>query len=312
MFDIRDEMVREPRACSHVNDPRPPNVLFGVHPSAAFDLANERAGEAVDKIGRRLRCDAPVVLVGIVSFPVLTAEVLGDPEAHDRYARWRAANIAWLQALWGDLLTSVVEHMDELRPHLHYVVVPELDPNRRLRIESVHAGYRASTECREAGGKPREQKKAYQAAMKAFQDDYHVQVGVRFGLTRVGPRRLRCTRAEWRERQHEAERLAEAYARLEDHYSNIKAKAREYVAEKAAVTDAAAQSKINDVMMQSRHDINELKQEANRRMATLMDKKATLMDQIGEKDAVIAAQEEQIRQMRELLAEHGIDVGWST
>ncbi len=71
MFDIRDEMVRAPHACSHVADPQPPNVLFGMHPSAAIALAADRAGEgALDKIGRRLRCDTPVVLVGIASWPV--------------------------------------------------------------------------------------------------------------------------------------------------------------------------------------------------------------------------------------------------
>jgi hypothetical protein len=131
-------------------------------------------------------------------------------------------------------------------------------------------------------------------------------------LTRKGPRRQRLTRAEWRERKREAKMLAEAYARLENHYSVVKAKAREYVAEKVAVTEAAAQSKINNAMMQSHHDINALKQEANRRMAILRDKKAALMDQLEEKDAVITAQEEQIAQMRELLAQHGIDVGWTT
>jgi hypothetical protein len=259
-----------------------------------------------------LRCDAPVVLVGIASWPVLTADVLGDPEAHERYLRWRAANIGWLRAQWGDLLISVVEHLDELRPHLHYVVVPELDPNRRLRIQSVHAGYRASTECGEVGGKPREQKKAYQAAMQRFQDDYHHQVGVRFGLTRIGPRQQRLTRAEWQKRKREAEVLADAYARLEDQYSSIKIKAHEYVARKAALIDAAAQSKINDVMMQSRHDITALKQEANRRMAILRDTKAALTVQLEERDAVIIDQAEQIAQMRELLAQHGIGTNRKT
>lgn len=312
MWDIRDEMVRAPHACSHVADPQPPNVVFGMHPNAAFALAADRAGQAVDKIGRRLPPQALVVLAGVATWPVTTAVVSRDSEAQDLYLKWRTATIAWLQSVWGDRLTSVVEHLDEERPHLHYVVVPEVDPNRHLRIESVHAGFRGSTECERAGGTPREQKRAYQREMERFQDDYYYQVGVRFGLTRKGPRRQRLTRAEWRERKREAKMLAEAYSRLEDHYSSIKAKAREYVAEKVAVTDAAAQSKIDEAMMQSRNDITALKLEANRRMALLRDKKTALMNQIEEKDAVITAQEEQIAQMRELLAQHGIDVGWTT
>ena len=111
-----------------------------------------------------------------------------------------------------------------------------------------------------------------------------------------------------RERKRDAEGLAAAYARLENHYSSIEAKARDHVAEKAAATDAAAQSKINDAMMQSRHDITSLKQEANRRMAILQIKNAALMDQLGAKDAVIAAQAEQLTRMQELVARHGIAV----
>ena len=312
MWDIRDEMVRSPHACSHVTDPKPPNVVFGMHPNAAFAMAADRAGQAVDKIGRRLRPEALVVLVGVATWPVTTAEVGCDPQALNLYLKWRAATIRWLQAMWGDLLTSVVEHLDEERPHLHYIVVPEIDSNRHLRIESVHAGFRAATECEQAGGTPPEQKQAYQREMMRFQDAYYYEVGARFGLTRKGPRRQRLTRAEWLERKREAEVLAKAYARLENDYSTIKAKAREYVAEKAAVTDAAAQSRINDVMMQSRHDITTLKLEANRRMTVLRDKKATLTGQIEQKDAVIVAQAEQLTQMRELLAQHGIEVGWST
>ena len=35
--------------------PQPPNLVFGLQPSAAFDLAAKRAAQAVDKSGRRLR-----------------------------------------------------------------------------------------------------------------------------------------------------------------------------------------------------------------------------------------------------------------
>lgn len=125
MFDIRDEMIRASHACAHVTNPQPPNLLFGVPPSVAFDLAAARAAQAVDKVGRRLRPEALVVLVGVATWPELTVHLQQDAEARDRYLRWRGATVAWLQLQWGDRLVTVVEHMDELRPHVHYIVVPE-------------------------------------------------------------------------------------------------------------------------------------------------------------------------------------------
>lgn len=37
----------------------------------------------------------------------------------------------------GDLLVTVVEHMDQLRPHVHDIVVPEVKPAKGLRIFSI-------------------------------------------------------------------------------------------------------------------------------------------------------------------------------
>ncbi|HLG82347.1 MAG TPA: hypothetical protein VKY22_15120 [Bradyrhizobium sp.] len=311
MFDIRDEMIRAPHACDHVTDPQPPNLIFGLQPGAAFDLAARRAAKAVDKVGRRLRPEAHVVLVGVATWPELTAEVQQDAESHDWYVRWRDATVAWLQSQWGDLLVTVVEHLDELRPHIHYIVIPELEPDNRLRIASIHAGYRASSNCKNGGGTPREQSEAYKEAMKAFQDCYYEQVAVRCGLTRIGPRLQRLTRDEWKERKRQAEILAREHARLDDRLATIKRQAREFVAEKIAAANATAQSKIDSIATRSHHDITGLKQEANRRMAILRDKKTALASQLEEKDAVITAQEEQIAQMRELLAQHGIGDGWT-
>jgi hypothetical protein len=302
MFGIRDEMIRAPHACDHVTDPQPPNLIFGLPPGAAFALAAARAAQAVDKIGRRLRPEALIVLVGVATWPVLTADVQRDPEALDRYLRWRDETVAWLQSQWGDLLVTVVEHMDELRPHVHYIVVPEVDPDNRLRIASVHAGYCAATKCEEAGGKPRDQRAAYEEAMEAFQDCYYAQVAVRFGLTRTGPRLQRLTRDEWKERKRQAEILAREHARLDDHLVTIKKKACEFVAEKTAAANAAAQSKVDGIVMQSHQNITMLKQEANKRMAILRDRESALRKELEEKDALITAQEERLAQALERLA----------
>ena len=303
LFDIRDEMIREPHACPHVADPQPPEVIYGMHPRDAFQLAADRADRAVDAVGRRLKADALCVLVGVASWSVSTAEVVSEPEAWRRYIAWRDRTEAWLRLLWGDRLTCVVEHLDEPYPHVHYVVVPELDPDRRLRIQSVHAGHRAKAECRAAGGTPREQSKAYRQSMKLFQDSYYEHVGAPCGLTRIGPRRQRLTRGQWSDQKF----LAEAQARaLAQGLSAIEAEARERV----LAAEAAARSEVEEAMKSARHGFETLTKEANARIARLKECRTTLQDQLLQRDAIIASQSEQLEAMRALLAEHGIDTGW--
>ncbi len=57
-------------------------------PKVAFALANERAGYAVDKRGRKLRCDAPVIIAGVVSWPEPMLDINNDPEKLERYRLW--------------------------------------------------------------------------------------------------------------------------------------------------------------------------------------------------------------------------------
>jgi hypothetical protein len=174
--------------------------------------------------------------------------------------------------------------------------------DNRLRIESVHAGYRAAAKSKGDGGTPREQSKAYKKAMEAFQDCYYEQVAVRFGLTRIGPRLQRLTRDEWKERKRQAEILAREHARLDDYRATIKARARELVAEKTAAANTTARSRIDGIVMQSHHDIMMLKQEANKRMAILRNRESALRKELEDKDALITAQEARLAQALERLA----------
>lgn len=50
----------------------------------------------------------------------------------------------------------------------------------------------------------------YKQAMKKFQDEYYSKVGIKLGLTRDGPRRMRLSRAENNARKAEANNLANA------------------------------------------------------------------------------------------------------
>lgn len=307
MSDISDEMIRAPHACPHVAAPREPEVLFGMHPRQAFDLATERADAAVDKIGRKLRSDAPVVMVGVASWPVLVADIEADPAKQAEYNLWRSATIEWLQEQWGDNLECVAQHLDEPRPHLHYVVVPKLDSSLRLRIESVHPGVRAAVECKSAGGAPRQQKDAYVDAMIDLQDTYYERVAVRCGLTRLGPRRQRLTRKEWVQQQRQAEALAQAHAKLEGFKTKVKARAIEFISERVAAANADTEKKVEAVEQQSLQRFEMLKQKAQKHITALRQKTTDLEGQLSAKEAIIATQAQQLQSLMAMLEEHGIN-----
>ena len=71
-------------------------------------------------------------------------------------------------------------HNDEEQPHIHFYVYSDTEVNAK----ALHYGHKA--------------KKNFIAASKTFQDDYHAQVAIHCGMARLGPKKQRLTRAEWK------------------------------------------------------------------------------------------------------------------
>ena len=193
-WDIIDEAERKEGATPHIETPQPPILHFGVKPSLAMKEAAEWADQTKDPTGRKYRIDGLCLAAGVISFP---ADAEGWPEYRDEA-------IEWLKTKYGDNLKSVVEHTDEAYPHLHFYVVPKLGD----RFDSVHDGYRAANEAKAQGLKKGAQNGAYKSAMKSWQDELHATCGVKFGLSRIGPRKQRLTRAQWKERKAIASQVA--------------------------------------------------------------------------------------------------------
>jgi hypothetical protein len=300
LCDIRDEMVRAPHACSHVAEPREPRVLFGRSPIEAFALASARADQAVDQRGHKLRCDSPVVSVGVASWPDTVTEIENDPRKMAEYEHWRALTIAWLADKWGENLQCVVEHLDEPYPHVHWVVTPNLQEDGLLQIQSVHPGYKATAASKAHGETKREQKQAYKTAMKALQDDYYGSVAAHCGLTRLGPRRQRLTREEWTEQQRQAKSLANARASLMADLEKAKAQAKQVIDDRVAKTQAEAQARVNDVVMQMHQRIEAVKQKAGRRISEERAMVAKLESELAVKD-------ERLEAALALLEEYGVE-----
>jgi hypothetical protein len=195
---ITREGARVPSASKHIRYPGEPRILHGRSPLEAGNLATERADQAFDHgcRRRRLRRDGIALLAGVVSYPVPRQSVDEDPCDQDVYGWWRAMTVDWLVMQFGDHLHSVVEHADERFLHLHFYVVPQLQPNLRLNLNHIHPGERMKTDAAEAGACKKFQDAAYRSGMSRWQDDYWFEVGRNFGHDRYGPRRQRVSRIQ--------------------------------------------------------------------------------------------------------------------
>lgn len=194
--EIAAEAMRDPDACPHVEQPKAPKVLYGGTPREAAELAESWANNSKDALGRGLRRDGLALASGVVSMP---AEMAGD------WGRFREATVAWLREQYGPRLRSVVEHIDEAYPHLHFYAVPLAGE----RFEVLHPGREAAAKKAQEGGKKGAQNAQYKAAMQGWQDDFQTAVAARFGLLRHGPKRRRLTRGAWVAEQAQAKGLAQ-------------------------------------------------------------------------------------------------------
>lgn len=174
-------------------------------------MAQEWAEGEKDAIGRGIRKDGLCLAAGVISFP--------PDRPSEEWEAYRADALAWLEKRFGDRLKSVVDHGDEpfahdpnqIHHHIHYYCVPR--PGERF--DSIHPGRAAAAEAKAAGRKKGAQNAAYIDAMRQWQADFHREVSQHHGLTRLGPRRRRLTRAEWKTEQAAAKLLAREMARVE-------------------------------------------------------------------------------------------------
>lgn len=143
------------------------------------------------------RKDAPILMAGVMSAPW--------PPTDPRSIEWRMDCTNYLVEKFGGNLRAVVAHNDESYDHLHfYVCMPSLSP-----VRSLHPGLVARKQAADEGLSGSDQKQAYSAAMRVWQDEYYNQIGMRHAQTRIGPGRERLGRMEWMERKAQAELIAE-------------------------------------------------------------------------------------------------------
>ncbi|MDG3088813.1 plasmid recombination protein [Vibrio hannami] len=196
MYCIVNEAMRVDRFCPHVYQPQTPEILFGLDPRKLPDIAIERSKMAKDKKGRKVRKDAPLLLAGVISIPA---------ESDIDFKKFLSLSLRFLKHTYGQNLASVVLHLDESHPHLHFYAIPSLKDGG-FSMAEIHPGIKARSEC--VGKGYSEKANAYKQAMRGYQDMFYAQVGSKLGMTRLGPRVQRLTRKQWKAQQAQAQALS--------------------------------------------------------------------------------------------------------
>jgi len=224
--EILDETERVPENCPHVIAPQRPKVIAGMSPA---DLRRN-----IDDIIKSRKIEGKRAPRGDIH--VLAAAVYSWPETvqyhdHDRLDKFIEDTLKFHREHIGEI-DSAVLHMDEEYPHIHVYIV---DPDARR----LSPGWVAKREAESKGENSATQNQRYKEAMVGFQDKYYEEVGMLNGLARIGPKRQRLTRREFRESK--PARLAAADdLRAAQERALIAQQRADYIEENARLLDAKA------------------------------------------------------------------------
>lgn len=251
---IFDEVSREPAASLHVQNPKPPEVVFGRSIEdlrAIHDQGAAAAKVIVSGKPKAIRKDQNTLGTVIISHPATVEEVQADPAIQRDVLDWERRSIDWLKSRYGGELMTVVRHVDESHPHLHAYLVPN---DGEMRAGKFHPGFSAKNAVKAAGPRDGEDDKAlakradkaYVEAMRKLLDDFHERVAIPSGLTRLGPQKRRLTRAEWQQEKTQAKALKKTIERAkrvktdgEKFINRTKADAAKIAADAACEQEAA-------------------------------------------------------------------------
>jgi predicted nucleic acid-binding Zn-ribbon protein len=211
----------------------------------------------------------------------------------DVWPAYRDEVVEALKERYGDRLRSVVEHLDEAHPHVHFYLVPKPGES----FGAVHEGYQARNAERKKGPGAKV-RTAYQDAMKGWQDWLHERVSSRFGLLRLGPKRERLSRQEYKRQQD----LAKAQAELEA------AERIRREAEKDHQTIIALQEEVRAGLatIEQQHaelagelrDIRRERRELERQKEALTEEQQQRKAELDEIEASLKAEREEVKEAR--------------
>lgn len=223
------EGLRDGAFHSHIPSPHPPIVLLGSASSfkELHDTHVARRSTSVTRDSqntrRAIRKDRHTLFTVIASYPVKTAMVNSLDKEVERLKSWAKKTCRWVKQKYGEQLKVALLHIDEEYPHIHFWLLPD-DPGANAK--TLHPGKRAKLETEaklKLEGTPARTSvklgnQAFKQAMRAWIDDYFLNVGAELGFHRDGPRRRRLGSAQY---QAEKATLA-AYCELEERSAELR------------------------------------------------------------------------------------------
>ena len=183
--EVLDEACRVESASKHVQSPQQPNWLVGSRSS--IEACGEEWLRGTKYGSRNVRCDSPWLGAGVISYP---------RNKRRDWTAFRDSCTEFLHHKFGARLRGVVEHLDEVNPHIHFFVVPDVGEHFGV----VHPGFAAQATERKrvvAHGESRRPVFKFIEAMRALLDEFFKTVANHFALARRGANAERKSRAEW-------------------------------------------------------------------------------------------------------------------
>ncbi|MCK9920295.1 hypothetical protein MXD81_65325 [Microbacteriaceae bacterium K1510] len=81
------QLVSQPHACPHIENPKPPETLYGGDPKKVWDEAYAQAEQALDAAGAKIKSTALLIVVGVASCPIARCIVERGFEERARFER---------------------------------------------------------------------------------------------------------------------------------------------------------------------------------------------------------------------------------
>jgi hypothetical protein len=215
---VINEAARIDGFCQHIERPRPPIITVGLSLEELRRRHNRTASKArlttTKGVCRKIRDDQLTMLSCVSSCPITPRQAQEDCEAGEAVKLWHNLTVKFLLDKFGAQVKTILVHIDEPYVHLHAFILLDCPS---MAAATIHPGLHAKSEMQNLllaqnisrADSNRAGNHAYCDAMRSFQDDYAVRVGIPCGQSRVGPKRMRWTRAEWHARQSDAKLLAE-------------------------------------------------------------------------------------------------------
>lgn len=183
--DVLAEADRQPGFISHILKPDVPVWSLGspneVRSAIAAHMTKSAPVQSKNGtlVNRKRRRDHRCLVAGTISWPNSIAECLSKDyprEKMEALKKWYQQSRDWLQKQFGDKLIGLCVHRDESHPHIHFFVVGD--------AQRLHPGMKNELVDNKRMVVPADRFVAHKLGLKAWLDDFHVDVGQQCGLER--------------------------------------------------------------------------------------------------------------------------------